>query len=103
MGKIFDKIDALDPRLLNEIMSNEENKEYSSHPYKLISKQKLEELNEETSKLKDKGTLSKISTTKLVKLLTYLVPVIRAGIKVKPLLENRKENDNKMSKIEMVT
>ena len=60
ISKIFDKIDALDARLLDEIMSNEETKEYSIHPYKLISKQKLEELNEETSKLKDKGTLSQV-------------------------------------------
>lgn len=41
-------------------MSNDENKEYSIRPYKLISKQKLEELNEETSKLKDKGTLNQV-------------------------------------------
>lgn len=102
ISRIFDKIDALDAGLLNEIMSNDENKEYSIRPYKLISKQKLEELNEEISKLKDKGTLNQIPRKKAVKLLTYLIPVIRAGIKVKPLLENRNENDKKMSKIEMV-
>ena len=54
LQRIFDKIDNLDPKLLDEYMSAKE------LPKSLISRTRLEELNGETLKLKNMGALNKV-------------------------------------------
>ncbi|XP_076811579.1 nipped-B-like protein A isoform X2 [Clavelina lepadiformis] len=83
IATIFDEMDALDPRLLNEAQSGQ--KEGKIPQCLLLSRAQLQYLSGETAKIKAMGIMHQMPKQDLVRLLTLLEPNMRDGVNLKPL------------------
>ena len=94
---IFDNMEDVNLKELEEAsIANDGNIELPQEI--LINKYALQELSNETAKLKSMGAMESISVERLVKLLTVLELNIRDGAKVCPIVneDDDEEEDNRM-------